>query len=72
MFAYLIFHPTIYILISREYFRALLDAEGTVELLRPVIPQLVEEYFRIVVETENRDVLATLDVTKQNKKREKN
>lgn len=42
--------------------RQLIEAEGTTELLRPVLPQLVGEYFRIMSEVENDAILSALQV----------
>ena len=40
--------------------RRLIEAEGTKELLRPVLPQLVSQYFRIMKDVENDAVLTSL------------
>ena len=40
----------------------LIEAEGTKDLLRPYLPQLVAQYFRIMNEVENEEVLVSLQV----------
>lgn len=42
--------------------RQLIDQEGTTDLLRPYLPQLVSGYFRIMEEMENDAVLSALQV----------
>jgi len=40
--------------------RVLVDADGAVEMIRPVLPQLIGEYFRIMAETDNDVVFQAL------------
>ena len=42
--------------------RRLIEAEGTKDLLRPVLPALVGQYFRIMSDAENDAVLTSLQV----------
>ena len=43
-------------------YRRLIEAEGTKDLLRPVLPALVGQYFRIMSDAENDAVLTSLQV----------
>lgn len=40
--------------------QVLIEKEGATELLRPLLPQIVNEYFRIMEEVENESVLVAL------------
>lgn len=40
--------------------RLLIAAEGAAELLKPLLPEIVAEYFRIMEEVENESVLSAL------------
>lgn len=42
--------------------RLLIQAEGAAELLKPMLPEIVGEYFRIMEEVENESVLSALQV----------
>jgi hypothetical protein len=42
--------------------RLLIEAEGAAELLKPLLPEIVAEYFRIMEEVENESVLSALQV----------
>lgn len=42
--------------------RVLISEEGATDLLRPMLPQIVAEYFRIMDEVENESVLSALQV----------
>jgi hypothetical protein len=42
--------------------RLLIEAEGAAELLKPMLPEIVNEYFRIMEEVENESVLSALQV----------
>ncbi len=42
--------------------RVMIDAEEIAELLKPIIPQIVEEYFRIMEEVDSDSVLSALQV----------
>jgi hypothetical protein len=40
--------------------RALIEKEGATELLKPLLPQIINEYFRIMEEVDNESVLMAL------------
>ncbi len=42
--------------------RLLITAEGATELLKPILPDIIGEYFRIMDEVENESVLSALQV----------
>jgi hypothetical protein len=42
--------------------RLLIAAEGAAEMLKPMLPEIVGEYFRIMEEVENESVLGALQV----------
>jgi hypothetical protein len=42
--------------------RLLIEAEGAAEMLKPLLPEIVAEYFRIMEEVENESVLSALQV----------